>query len=138
MRAAAALGLIVFGSTLYLIGVAEDLRKNRWLMRNVFFVLYMCGVLLLAGFLHAQEVDKENPNARCMRPDVIEKYGPTSLTLHPCQCHATCVRPDVENGQTFEPYTLEGQGCALHCKRSQCLCEPDVNACDLQPDETPK
>ena len=100
-------------------------------MRNLLLVLLVSGTVL-AQDQPARPHD--DPHARCMRPEVIDKFGPTTLHLHPCQCHATCVRPD---GGT--PYVAEDTSCTLWCRKSACLCEPDSNPCAEEvPDALPE
>ena len=88
-------------------------------------------VLILLGAALQGQRPHDDPHARCMRPEVIKKFGPTDLHLHPCACHRTCVTPPEGEGQ---PYVAEDHSCTLWCRMAACLCEPDSNPCTKEPD----
>lgn len=71
-----------------------------------------------------------DPHARCMRPEVVEFYGPDNPSLHACSCHQTCVAPQAD--EEFEPYVREDQACELYCTKARCACHPDESVCPIE------
>ena len=97
----------------------------------------LIAVLLLAATLLAQDTPDQgeyrhdkyasDPHARCMRPEVVEFYGPDNPSLHACSCHQTCVNPGEES-----QYVAEDPTCELFCSKSHCGCHPDESVCPLE------
>lgn len=88
-------------------------------------------ILLVSVVAAAQDPERprhdkyrDDPHARCMRPEVVEHYGPDNPSLHPCECHQTCVTSD-----TGEQWVQEDANCQLYCTKERCGCHPDEDAC---------
>ena len=89
-------------------------------------------ILLVSVVFAAQDPEQprrhdkyaDDPDSRCMRPEVVEFYGPDNPHLHPCNCHQTCVIPD-----DGEPYVQEDSTCEHFCSKSHCGCNEDSTAC---------
>jgi hypothetical protein len=74
---------------------------------------------------HRDDKYKEDPHARCMRPEVVELYGPANGSLHACSCHQICHNPGTE-----EQWVQEDSACAMYCSAQRCGCHPDSNPCE--------
>jgi hypothetical protein len=73
---------------------------------------------------HRDDKFKEDPHARCMRPEVVEFY-PENKSLHACSCHQTCIV-----GDAGESWVQEDSACSMYCSKQRCNCHPDSNPCD--------
>jgi hypothetical protein len=89
-------------------------------------------VVLVAAGMGAQTPEyrhdkyKDDPHARCMRPEAVEMYGKENPSLHPCTCHETCAtQADGTRIPTEDPK------CELYCTKQRCGCHVDEEACDV-------
>lgn len=73
---------------------------------------------------HRDDKYKEDPHARCMRPEVVELYGPTNPSLHACSCHQTCIV-----GDAGESWVQEDSACSMYCSKQRCGCHVDEDVC---------
>jgi hypothetical protein len=87
-------------------------------------------VLFMLLMVSAQEQEyrhdkyKDDPHARCMRPEVVEMYGKAHPSMHACSCHQSCAYPG-----TADQYVLEDPKCELYCTKARCGCHADENIC---------
>jgi hypothetical protein len=72
---------------------------------------------------HRDDKYREDPHARCMRPEVVEFY-PENKSLHACSCHQTCAYEGTEN-----QYVQEDPKCSMYCSSQRCGCHHDENPC---------
>ena len=92
---------------------------------------YIVAALLLVMALQDPEPPRprhdqyrDDPHARCMRPEVVKMYGPDDPSMHACECHQTCVTME-----TGESYVAEDSNCQLYCTKERCGCHTDEDAC---------
>lgn len=92
--------------------------------------------LLLAAIVMAQEPQerrddkwKDDPHARCMRPEVVEYYGDNNGSTHACSCHQTCAPVTNEDGAVVGERAREDSSCQMYCSAQRCSCHHDEDAC---------
>lgn len=83
---------------------------------------------------------RDDPHARCMRPEVVAYYGADDPSMHACSCHLVCtLHDDNADGVTDRGEQGETQECELWCTKSRCGCHPDdpCNSPQIDPGVAP-
>lgn len=80
---------------------------------------------------HRDDKYKDDPNARCVIPEVADFYKNPST--HACTCHT----PDCEVTPDGINYWYD-HTCELSCSPKRCACHPDNDTCGAPMIEEPK